>query len=525
MPTPASPPASVEVIPPGGTVSSRLHELDGQFSSFANNSAHPRELVENAPFKEAVALLADRATPLETVMQYAQGLSWTLACAAFAALAQRDDRSQVLDRVMAQFDRLAPWPMYFALEYLMQVEPKPPVGAVVTGAKDWWRDSPIVPLLIQDYFTRRAGDPAEFGPAISASSASPPALIKGFLERVNHPLAAALRAQLDRIERLSINRAFLTTFGRFWGDEKTADLLIEPDDWGAHLATAEATLRQEPARSLLVSGERLVGKTTFLQLTARRLADAGWTVFEASGADIMAGQQWFGQLEGRIRETVDQLTVGKKVVWYIPDLLQLARSGTHQGQSASILDQILPAVVAGRLVVWTEATPTSVARLLQLRPALRGLFEVVQLEPQSDEATLALSLEVAKRISNDADVAIDPGCASVAVASARQYLSAASFPGAALQLLKLAADPSGALKFNKSSLTAKAGKFTIVMANPSSLPHAIEVEGQGMEVKGDTVTKGGVSKASGTLKAGTYEFYCPVDGHKDAGMKGTLTVQ
>jgi plastocyanin len=93
------------------------------------------------------------------------------------------------------------------------------------------------------------------------------------------------------------------------------------------------------------------------------------------------------------------------------------------------------------------------------------------------------------------------------------------------QTLKLTADPGGALKFDKSSLTAKAGKFTIVMDNPSSLPHAIEVEGQGMEVKGDTVTKGGVSKANGTLKAGTYEFYCPVDGHKQAGMKGTLTVQ
>jgi plastocyanin len=93
------------------------------------------------------------------------------------------------------------------------------------------------------------------------------------------------------------------------------------------------------------------------------------------------------------------------------------------------------------------------------------------------------------------------------------------------QTLKIAADPGGALKFDKSSLTAKAGKVTIVMDNPSDLPHAIEVEGKGMEIKGDTVTKGGVSKASGTLKAGTYEFYCPVDGHKQAGMKGTLTVQ
>jgi uncharacterized cupredoxin-like copper-binding protein len=26
------------------------------------------------------------------------------------------------------------------------------------------------------------------------------------------------------------------------------------------------------------------------------------------------------------------------------------------------------------------------------------------------------------------------------------------------------------------------------------------------------------------LKPGTYEFYCPVDGHKAGGMKGELTV-
>lgn len=96
--------------------------------------------------------------------------------------------------------------------------------------------------------------------------------------------------------------------------------------------------------------------------------------------------------------------------------------------------------------------------------------------------------------------------------------------GGGAQTVKISADPGGALKFDKSSLTAKAGKVTIVMDNPSDLPHAIEVEGNGLEIKGDTVTKGGVSKASGDLKAGEYEFYCPVDGHKQAGMKGTLTV-
>jgi len=92
------------------------------------------------------------------------------------------------------------------------------------------------------------------------------------------------------------------------------------------------------------------------------------------------------------------------------------------------------------------------------------------------------------------------------------------------QMLKIAADPGGGLKFDKSSLTAAAGKVTIVMDNPSDLPHAVEIEGSGVEVAGDTVMKGGVSKASADLEAGEYEFYCPVGNHKDAGMEGTLTV-
>jgi len=118
----------------------------------------------------------------------------------------------------------------------------------------------------------------------------------------------------------------------------------------------------------------------------------------------------------------------------------------------------------------------------------------------------------------------DSGGSSSSGGSTTKESTSSSGGGGGGQTLTLTADPSGALKFNKTSLTAKAGKVSVVMDNPSSLPHGIEVEGKGMELKGDTVTKGGVSKVSGTLKPGTYEFYCPVDGHKAAGMKGTLTV-
>jgi plastocyanin len=90
--------------------------------------------------------------------------------------------------------------------------------------------------------------------------------------------------------------------------------------------------------------------------------------------------------------------------------------------------------------------------------------------------------------------------------------------------LALAADPGGALKFDKTSLKAKAGSVTIDFTNDASIPHAVAVEGNGVDKEGETVT-GGKNSLSVDLKPGTYEFYCPVPGHKEAGMKGKLVVE
>jgi plastocyanin len=85
---------------------------------------------------------------------------------------------------------------------------------------------------------------------------------------------------------------------------------------------------------------------------------------------------------------------------------------------------------------------------------------------------------------------------------------------------KLSADKSK-LKFNKSTIRAKAGKVTLSMSNPSSLPHNIGIKGKGT---GKTVNKGGTSVYSAKLKKGTYTFYCGVGSHAKAGMTGKLIV-
>jgi uncharacterized cupredoxin-like copper-binding protein len=119
--------------------------------------------------------------------------------------------------------------------------------------------------------------------------------------------------------------------------------------------------------------------------------------------------------------------------------------------------------------------------------------------------------------------------AIVAAALTGVLLLAAGSPAdaASTKTVRLSADASGKLKFNKSKITVTHGKVAFVMANPSGSgkPHAIAVEGKGLDKDGKTVQPGGTSKVTVTLKKGSYEFYCPVDGHKAAGMEGKVTVK
>ena len=140
-------------------------------------------------------------------------------------------------------------------------------------------------------------------------------------------------------------------------------------------------------------------------------------------------------------------------------------------------------------------------------------------------AAAAAALAVAGCGGSDDNSSSSSSAASAPPAATTPTTASGGSSGGASSNLKVDADPSGALKFTKSSLSAKSGNVTITMDNPSDVPHGIAVEGSGVDKDGAVVNKGGTSKVTASLKPGKYEFYCPVPGHKEAGMKGTLTVK
>jgi plastocyanin len=143
---------------------------------------------------------------------------------------------------------------------------------------------------------------------------------------------------------------------------------------------------------------------------------------------------------------------------------------------------------------------------------------------------LALGVAACGGSSSSSSSAAAPATSSTSAAAtssaAAATSSSASAPSSgAANKIAIAADPGGALKFDKSSLTAKAGKVTVAFTNKAPLGHNFTIESSsGAKVAATPTFNGGIKTVTATLKPGTYTFLCTVPGHAMAGMKGTLTV-
>ena len=96
----------------------------------------------------------------------------------------------------------------------------------------------------------------------------------------------------------------------------------------------------------------------------------------------------------------------------------------------------------------------------------------------------------------------------------------------------------GNWSFDKKRLTAKAGKVTLVLSNPSDLGHNVRIQtgkkccfGPDAEDIGGTKVIGGLTDDAGktttatvNLKPGRYWFLCAIAGHWQAGQQGSLVV-
>ncbi|WP_370065566.1 hypothetical protein [Streptacidiphilus sp. MAP5-3] len=80
-------------------------------------------------------------------------------------------------------------------------------------------------------------------------------------------------------------------------------------------------------------------------------------------------------------------------------------------------------------------------------------------------------------------------------------------------------------KLTLSTTAFKPGAYTFVAQNAGTVSHALAISGPGVPTHQTPIlSPGGKADLSVTLKPGSYELWCPVDGHKALGMDTHITV-
>ena len=72
--------------------------------------------------------------------------------------------------------------------------------------------------------------------------------------------------------------------------------------------------------------------------------------------------------------------------------------------------------------------------------------------------------------------------------------------------------------------TLAAGSYSFEVKNDGKIEHDLVVQGNGVDEKTPTIAPGKSATLKVDLKPGTYDVYCSIPGHKQAGMDLKLTV-
>ena len=94
------------------------------------------------------------------------------------------------------------------------------------------------------------------------------------------------------------------------------------------------------------------------------------------------------------------------------------------------------------------------------------------------------------------------------------------------QRVAVAANPTGALRWDRSTYEATAGDITFVVGNRSPMTHQFTLEGNGVTYRSKNLAPGTTTNLTvRALPAGEYQLSCDYAGHKQAGMVARLVVR
>ena len=188
-------------------------------------------------------------------------------------------------------------------------------------------------------------------------------------------------------------------------------------------------------------GEAGVGKTAVVEGLAQAIASGDVpeeikdkSVYALEIGGLMAGTKYRGQMEEKLKDTIETITQDGSIIVFIDEIHTLAQAGGKEGET-SPSDMLKPYLARGELQTIGATTTDEYRKYIEKDKALERRFQPVMVNPPSVEQTIEILKGLKDTYEAFHKIIITNEAISAAANLSDRYITDRSLPDKAIDLI------------------------------------------------------------------------------------------
>jgi len=201
-------------------------------------------------------------------------------------------------------------------------------------------------------------------------------------------------------------------------------------------------LGRKSKNNVMLVGEAGVGKTQIVEGLAVAVVRGGMTgllsgcrILELNIGALMAGTQYRGALEQKMLELLKQLKQDPNAILFIDEVHLIMGTGSTEGSTVDLANLLKPALARGEIRCIGATTLQEYRKFIEKDPAVERRFQMVRVEPLTEDATLKVLLKLQPSLERHHGVQISEKALQAAVTLTVRYLPNRHLPDKAIDVL------------------------------------------------------------------------------------------